>query len=191
MTRPLDPALCAALVQSDRWKGKIVPGEDGCFMWTAYLNDYGYGMVGLNGSNPYVHRVAYVAATGKDIPPGLTIDHLCHDPALCQGGVDCPHRKCVNPAHLKVVPMEENLLRRVSAQSRKTHCPKGHKLTGDNLLPSESKRGSRACAECNRVRSRERAALVRAAQVRLGLTKQQYIVRYGQSRAVAEEVLQS
>lgn len=34
-----------------------------------------------------------------------------------------------------------------------THCIRGHELSGDNLLPSEARRGNRGCLACARTRS--------------------------------------
>lgn len=179
-TKPLDPDRCVALVQSKRWLDKLAPGADGCVVWTGVPNENGYCRVGLDGSRPRVHRVAYVAATGADIPPGLTVDHLCHDPAVCKLGADCPHRRCVNPDHLEAVPNRENVLRGgtiAAAYKLRTHCSRGHELSGGN------------CLECNRVHSREKGAYIKAAHEHLGLTQKRYIAIYGQGRAAAEAVL--
>ena len=40
-------------------------------------------------------------------------------------------------------------------QKQKTHCPAGHPLTGDNLIPSQLKRGWRQCLECDRERKKK------------------------------------
>ena len=37
---------------------------------------------------------------------------------------------------------------------RKTHCPKGHPLSGDNLLNSKLKIGKRECKTCHLERSK-------------------------------------
>lgn len=52
------------------------------------------------------------SATFLPIPDDLQIDHLCHtDDPGCLGGNDCPHRRCVNPAHLEPVTPQGNSLR--------------------------------------------------------------------------------
>lgn len=171
---PLDPILCATLIRSERWRTKIASGPNGCIVWTAGMIR-GYGLVWFDG-NRYAHRVAYVAATGADIPKGLTIDHLCRNPA------------CVNPDHLEPVSHRENVLRGVSpaaAHHQKTHCPRGHELSDDNLVPSSAKKGKRDCLEC----SHEKTELIRAARTKLRLTRRAYVAVYGQSRAAAEAVL--
>lgn len=97
------------------------------------------------------HRWAYELVVGP-IPVGLTIDHLCRNPA------------CVRPSHLEVVTMLENNLRAPTSvtaiNSAKTHCPKGHPYDESNtyLMPS----GGRDCRTC----INERSARYRARQRR-------------------------
>jgi hypothetical protein len=50
-------------------------------------------------------------AFNGEIPEGHEPDHLCHDPAVCKLGDDCPHRACGNPAHMKAVPWPVNRAR--------------------------------------------------------------------------------
>ena len=106
-----------------------------CWRWTGSISPNGYGRFNLI----YAHRRSYELHVGP-IPEGLTIDHLCR------------HRWCVNPAHLEPVTRGENVLRGVgpSAQhARKTHCKRGHPLSGENLRVHA--RG-RECAICKRIR---------------------------------------
>lgn len=39
------------------------------------------------------------------------------------------------------------------AQLDVTHCPKGHWLGGENLVPSRLRTGARSCLVCNRART--------------------------------------
>jgi len=81
-----------------------------CWTWTGTQDGKGYGRIGYQGGFAKAHRAAYELLVGP-IPPGLTLDHLCHDAAICRGGISCPHRACVNPAHLEPVTNAENLRR--------------------------------------------------------------------------------
>src|SRR5229473_6561177 len=82
-----------------------------CWVWTEAKMTSGYGVFYLNGKQIGAHRAAYILFTG-DIPEGMDIDHLCHSgDGSCTKGKDCPHRLCVNPAHLKPATRLQNLAR--------------------------------------------------------------------------------
>ena len=83
------------------------------------------------------HQIAYELANGP-IPEGLEIDHLCRN------------RGCMNPAHTQAVTPQDHMRRHW-----KTHCKRGHPLSGDNLrIIVRGKRMMRICRECNRARKR-------------------------------------
>jgi hypothetical protein len=95
-----------------------VEKQGDCWIFTGYLNQYGYAQVRVQSGRkgPYVHRVVYEALVGP-IAEGMSLDHLCHTRAAargeCAGGVTCVHRHCVNPDHLEQVPIQENIRRSV------------------------------------------------------------------------------
>lgn len=136
----------------DRIKSRIVITEDGCWHWPG-ATAQGYGRISWSrGGNQMVwaavHRVMYTHEVGP-IPEGLDLDHTCHDPATCEGPVQCRHRRCCNPAHLEPVPHQENLLRggTVAADRKsRTHCPQGHEYTAANTRVD--KIGRRQCYTC-------------------------------------------
>jgi hypothetical protein len=141
------------------WSRVQIGAPDECWLWpTPEYN--GYGRVSLNGKKTGVHRVAYQLAVGS-IPPGSDIEHTCHtNDNTCFKRWDCPHRACVNPAHLEPVTRQENLRRahRLGTpvgQSGKTHCPSGHPYNKRNT--QFRKNGHRVCATCNRERARRNA----------------------------------
>jgi hypothetical protein len=113
----------------------------GCWIWTgATRSGYGRMFVGSrsDGSRKAVstHRFFYEFAVGG-VPDGMDLDHLCR--------VRC----CLNPQHLEAVTRKENILRGVgmgARNSKKTHCPKGHEYTPENVLGAS--RGIRACRLC-------------------------------------------
>jgi hypothetical protein len=79
----------------------------------------------------------------------MTLDHACHDPATCRLGVKCPHRRCVNLAHLELCTPGENKARGGAGlpQLAKEFCPQGHPYAGANLLISGGKRLCRTCRQ--------------------------------------------
>lgn len=129
---------------------RYVVAPDGCWHWQGYVGKNGYGQCWTGPA----HRHFYRKMVGE-IPEGMHVDHLCHNPAECTAGSDCSHRRCVNPAHLAVVTPRENVLRSNSLTARyaaATHCSRGHRFVGDNL---RFKGGSRVCATCDRRRVQE------------------------------------
>lgn len=113
--------------------------SNGCWDWVGTKHPGGYGQFRRHGRMQRAHRVLYEDIVGK-IPDGLTLDHLCRN------------RGCVNPAHMEPVTRRENILRGDGAGvrgSRRTHCPRGHALGGDNLVRCELKRGKRKCRTCD------------------------------------------
>jgi hypothetical protein len=132
-------------------------GHGGCWLWTGSTSN-GYGIIKWAGRGSGAHRVAWEIAFGA-IPDDREIDHRCHT-SDCRLGAKCPHRRCVNPSHLKPVTHAENMApdrSSLGASSRernraKTHCPHGHEYTPENTYFTPS--GSRYCRECNRAAAR-------------------------------------
>jgi hypothetical protein len=123
---------------------KIHIDENGCWIWHASRTPAGYGKVWWNGQLIGSHRLTYTLLAGE-IPDGLVIDHLCRV------------RECCNPEHLRPCTQLENVhapgsLCPSAIQAKRTHCPKGHPLTGDNLF---TYRGHRDCLTCRRERTRQ------------------------------------
>lgn len=111
-----------------------------CWLWLGQKTGDGYGLIRRKddkNKSYRVHRVIYEIFI-DDIPKGLVLDHLCRTPS------------CVNPLHLEAVTCKENILRGIGPTAnnkRKTHCAKGHKLEGKNLLKSATL-GYRRCRTC-------------------------------------------
>lgn len=100
------------------WKSKgpqWVANESGCWIWQRHFNNQGYGSgsfgrLGYTGQQ-LAHRVLYAQRYGP-IPDTVVLDHRCHsEDSSCPGGLDCPHRQCVNPEHLEPVTQLENVHR--------------------------------------------------------------------------------
>lgn len=122
-----------------------------CVIWTGYVQkSTGYGRYTINRAERGAHVVAWELINGR-VPKGLVLDHLCRV------------RTCINPNHLQPVTQKENVLRGVGITAvnvRKTTCPRGHPLSGENL--SINCNGARCCKTCNAARARRNYAAKRA-----------------------------
>lgn len=100
----------ADLTQPERFWAKVNRrGPDECWEWTGARVANGYGQVRVDRVLQLAHRVSWWMVHGRW---PTTLDHTCHNIDLtCRGGVTCPHRRCVNPAHLEEVTQSENLRR--------------------------------------------------------------------------------
>jgi len=109
-----------------------------CWTWLGSKYQNGYGKLGRAGV--MAHRIAYELTKG-DVPPDMCLDHLCKN------------RLCVNPDHLEVVTLVENVMRGDSqhaVNARKTHCIRGHAFTKENTYIRKD-RNTRSCKECARM----------------------------------------
>lgn len=130
-----------ALERFNFWHNKNK--KNGCWEWKGHLDKRGYGRFADNtGWIDMAHRWSYKHFVGE-IPKGLVIDHLCHNP------------KCVNPKHLEPITHFENIIKRgisnaAYINSRKTHCKYGHSLSPPNIYISKNKyNGMRVCKICH------------------------------------------
>lgn len=137
--------------RTDRFWSKVNKnGPLGCWLWTASLDNHGYGqfivMRGRRGYPRPAHRVAWELLRGE-IPEGLVIDHLCRTHA------------CVNPDHLEVVTHGVNVLRGIgpaAINKRRTHCIRGHAFTPENTYRPPKRSNTRQCRKCMKIRELRR-----------------------------------
>lgn len=117
---------------------------EACWYWEGAKNDWGYGYWGINGELRPAHIVSYEIYVGK-IEPRLELDHICRNV------------QCVNPFHLEPVTHQVNVQRAMEAKANsdraKTHCIKGHPLSGGNLLLRANGKWRR-CRICNNEHAR-------------------------------------
>jgi len=132
----------------------------GCWLWTASRGRGGYGNFSVGPGRPLgphqrrsrgrgpgprlcsvvAHRHAYRQLVGP-IPSWLQVHHVCVNPS------------CVNPEHLELATPRDNTLASnnpTANNARKTHCLRGHPLSGSNLYRFPS--GRRGCRTCGRRR---------------------------------------
>lgn len=147
----VSPAFRMDRASLARWNRQTKPQANGCILFVGKQGADGYGRLrprpGMK--EVYAHIYSWTITNGE-VPAGLQVDHACHTAAVerseCEGGSECIHRRCVNPAHLELVTPSENTLRQRHANRAKDACPKGHPLSGENLVRwSDGKRRCRLC----------------------------------------------
>lgn len=117
-----------------------------CWLWTGPTNAKGYGWWSGGDVRGLAHRIALAEAQAPPSPEMLA----CHR---------CDNPPCVKPQHLYWGTTADNAQDYAARQGVhnkgqfKSHCPKGHPMSGDNLRMSA---GRRFCRECDNARSRER-----------------------------------
>jgi hypothetical protein len=139
---PWDPTRTDKRAANMGW----ITDANGCDIWQG-AHAGGYGIVYVNGQRWRVHRLRYELEIGP-IPEGAELDHF-----VCDNGPG----GCCNPFHCRPVTHRENMLRSSSIASihaAKTHCPKGHPLSGENLVKASLARGQRYCRACKNTRQR-------------------------------------
>lgn len=140
---------------ADRLWKRVQKGLDSeCWLWLGSIdNRTGYGQIGdtKNGKKGVsrVHRVAYEDQYGP-IPQGFDVDHNCHTEECGKTGVECLHRRCVNPSHLDAVSHQRNMIRDgstiVGRNAAKTHCPQGHEYNEQNTYYYSTGRICKICS---------------------------------------------
>jgi hypothetical protein len=91
----------------DRVEKHVIIDEKGCHLFTGCLNHDGYGRIGKDGKNVYVHREVF-RKHNPEIEMTGVIMHTCDTP------------NCVNPEHLKHGTVADNIADMVAKGRRVT-----------------------------------------------------------------------
>lgn len=133
--------------EAERYFEKVdCSDRDGCWIWLANRDGKGYGQFWSKGRLVKAHRWSYEWFIGPlpkyEAPDWWSITFLCGN------------RACMNPKDLDLVKASENAMCNNLGKfgvhnSRKTHCPQGHKYDGVHS------NGGRYCRSCLKVKQKE------------------------------------
>jgi hypothetical protein len=156
----------------EEWFWNNVEKTNTCWIWKGTMQKKSnYGVVSVNHKTKLAHRLSYEFIKGP-IPMGYEVDHLCHSKE-CKLSNLCPHRRCVNPAHLEAVTKIINIQRGnaggvLGAKLRKKPtCKHGHPFTPENTHIS-STTGERVCITCRRAKDVRRRKRLREERIANG-----------------------
>lgn len=117
----------------------------GCWVW-AGRERLGYGRIPVRKMGDLgIHRVMWWVKHGD--PGALDVLHNCNN------------KLCINPLHLHLGTHKQNFKEASQAKllqgQWKTHCKRGHPLSGDNLYVQPTY-GYRSCKQCAKERHKRK-----------------------------------
>lgn len=100
--------------------------KNGCWEWQKYKNKLGYGQICYMGKQLKAHRVSWIVFKGP-IPDGMCVLHKCDNP------------RCINPVHLFLGSMKDNVQDMINKGRHDYGMPIGikawhAKLTDEDVL---------------------------------------------------------
>lgn len=121
--------------------GSFHQATNGCWIHEKRSSSgYAYN-TSYKGRKANAYKLIWEVVNQQRVPKGYDLDHLCDNGS---GG-------CVNPNHLQIATRYENVTRTTRTipgrNIRKTHCKRGHPLSGDNLLLQRDGK-QRRCKQC-------------------------------------------
>ena len=146
--KPAIPIIIPERV-AERAATKYVKDEEGCWISTYSTASHGYAQIGWTDKRyrqmVTAHRAAWAHHTGKQIPEGMTIDHICKN------------RRCVNPDHLRMTTNFENARRTHGRDWKLGECVNGH--PNSELYWDGSRYRCKPCTRAAQARHRQRHTL--------------------------------
>ncbi len=123
-----------------------------CWLWKDTISAEGYGIARRTVDKKVIalliHRVSYYYNYGS-IPEDVIVDHSCHNPKDCINGVQCQHRRCYNPHHLRLLTRAENTARGANPRINVGLCRNNlHAWTDENVYTYPS--GKQMCMACQK-----------------------------------------
>lgn len=88
--------------------------SSGCWNWTGKRNEFGYGIITVNGTETRAHRAMYFMLNPGD-DRSKVVMHTCDNP------------RCINPDHLSLGTQQENMMDMHNKGRAKGGAPRGNK----------------------------------------------------------------
>lgn len=109
---PITSYEAAAAIEPHRFWDRVIPDESGCWNWSGYRNEKGYGRLKIDRRRILAHRYVDELLRGP-MPAGLEIMH------------SCDNRACVRPEHLVRATHKQNMedmAQKFRGSRGATHC---------------------------------------------------------------------